>query len=199
MNLFTDSKTPAILTIFLAVVGFYISTVVKEIRALPVLTYAFETTDAGATLTLKNVSLASLVPDTRFEIACVDQRAECLADLGGSFHQLGRVAPVSPANTLGSSDASGAVLRATLVPGAIVTLTVKAAGNMPLEFFYTAAKDDPQAVLLLDAHSPTALFVDNYFDIMVMAFVLALIGLASVILYPLLPRKSSAASTEAAE
>ncbi|MFZ7089780.1 hypothetical protein [Primorskyibacter sp. 2E233] len=197
MNLFTDSKTPAILTIFIAVVGFYISTVVTEIRGQSVLTYRFATgSDGAATLRLKNVSLSSLVPLTRFEIACSDQRAECLSEMpGGAFHALGRVPPVSPANTEGVSDAAGAVLVATLVPGAIVEITVQAATpGTDLEFFYTASRDNPEPLLLLDAGSPTALFVDNYFDIMVLAFVIALAGLVIVILYPLLPGRTAKAS-----
>lgn len=189
MNLFTSQQAPAILALFVAVVGFYISTVIAEIRAQATITYRFETADDGsATLRLENVSLTQIVQSARFEIACTDGRAECLApDANGDFASLRREPPVSPSNTQVEAAAEQAQLSATLVPGAAITLAVQkadSAGGTPLEFYYTASRTAPEAILLLDADSLTARFVDSYFDLMLVGFLAAAAGLAVLILVP---------------
>ncbi|KUF11434.1 hypothetical protein [Pseudoponticoccus marisrubri] len=194
MNLFTSEKASAVLAIFLAVVGFYVTSVVEEIRSQPVVTYRFDRApDGSAELRLENISLASLVEDSRFEIACVDLRPDCLRPQDGDadrFHKLTREPPVSPSNTSVDSTASGVALSATLVPGAVVRLTTQRSDaaledDTTLEFYYTAAPNDPKSLLLIDGYTATAVFVGSYFHIMILAFGVALFGLVVVIVVPL--------------
>ncbi|WP_305968261.1 MULTISPECIES: hypothetical protein [unclassified Mameliella] len=189
MNLFTSQQAPAILAVILSVIGFYISTVIAEIRSQPVVTYHFgQSTDGTAKLRLKNVSLAQVVADARFEIACTDGREDCLmAHPSGTFAVIDRTPPVSPTNVTLEASPREATIRANLVPGAVVALSVRqtpAAKGVPLEFYYTASKTAPEALLLFDARSLTALFVDNYFTLMLVVFLVAAAALTLVIVVP---------------
>ncbi|MDD9733860.1 hypothetical protein PVW46_28480 [Mameliella sp. AT18] len=189
MNLFTSQQAPAILAVILSVIGFYISTVVAEIRSQPVVTYRFsQSADGTAELRLKNVSLAQVVADARFEIACTDGREDCLmAQPSGGYAVLDRTPPVSPTNVTLEASPREAAIRANLVPGAVVALAVRqapTANAVPLEFYYTASKTAPEALLLFDARSLTALFVDNYFTLMLVVFLVAAAALTLVIVVP---------------
>lgn len=189
MNLFTSQQAPAILAVILSVIGFYISTVVAEIRSQPVVTYRFSHSAVGAAqLRLKNVSLAQVVADARFEIACTDGREDCLmAQPSGGYAVLDRTPPVSPTNVTLEAGPREAAIRANLVPGAVVALAVRqarTANAVPLEFYYTASKTAPEALLLFDARSLTALFVDNYFTLMLVVFLVAAAALTLVIVVP---------------
>ncbi|MFC0159772.1 hypothetical protein CDZ97_05475 [Mameliella alba] len=189
MNLFTSQQAPAILAVILSVIGFYISTVVAEIRSQPVVTYRFsQSADGTAELRLKNVSLAQVVADARFEIACTDGREDCLmAQPSGGYALLDRTPPVSPTNVTLEAGPREVAIRANLVPGAVVALAVRqapTANAVPLEFYYTASKTAPEALLLFDSRSLTALFVDNYFTLMLVVFLVAAAALTLVIVVP---------------
>lgn len=205
MNLFTSDKAPAILVVLLSVVGFYVSTVVTEIRGQAAVTYDFTTDrDGSASLRLKNVALATTVENARFEMACLSQRPDCLdpmSDRDGDFHRLTRLPPVSPNNIDVVSSARGAVLSATLLPGAVIEITVQRSGRAisdkdELVFFYNANEDAPQVLLLLKSAMLTSLLIDKYFDVMVLAFMAALVGLVVVIFLPFF-RKPTAIQTKA--
>lgn len=195
MNLFTTDKSPAILAIFVAVIGFYISTVAEQIRSQATVTYDVQNLSGGRMmLRLENVSREKIVNKAAFEFSCNPITSDCFTrmptkDGAERLYILNRSQPVSPSDVVVSKSGFALKITATMVPGAVITLQVKRSDQaikreIPIEFYYTPDVNEPEAVLLLDRNSLTAQFVASYLEIMILAFLLASAGLAIIVLLP---------------
>lgn len=197
MNLLTAEKFPAVLALFVTIVGFYVSTVAEQIRSQAAVSYLLTQRPSGVTtLQLKNISREQVVRKAIFQLSCLPLVPDCLAFIdehpeNPKYYVIDRAPPVAPSNARVRSNSMTARLEATLVPGAVVSLSVRLSETaldkgIEVEFYYTPDRNAPEAILLLGARSLTARFVDGYLNVMIAAFFFSGIGLIIMLAFPIL-------------
>lgn len=183
-NIFTG-----ILTVFIGLVGFYITNVVESLRSGYTAVHYFEPQRETETVVfhLVNVSRSKRIDAARFLIKCSDQAAECFKIVPGS-NPASFVSEVTTPPNFGRQIDSGrsgpAAIQVCL--GAIassrtsIRVAPKGGKSVPLIALYDpwskdCAPTDAEAtnLLLLGRRDPHAFFVQHYFTLITAALVVS--------------------------
>ncbi len=192
MNLFKDNSAPWILVVLVAVIGFYVTHVVEELRAGRTLVYRFDDDGDRVTLTLWNASRERVLSNLDLQITCADP--PCFAgDDERGFYRMRITAPFAVQDI--DTDPPGNEIvpfRVTLLPAARFQLVLvpDAFARERFLLFY-APQGTPKPLLILPSWSLSGFMALNYFRILsgaLLAAVLVLLIYLGFSLHRLLTR-----------
>lgn len=192
---------PTIIAIFTAIIGFYVTTVVEEIRSGSAIVYDVQRGESDIKLTLRNVSRSSTVKDLEIGLICKDRKIFC-------FHKdvdnpdITYFAPVTGTVKTTQKNEYVLELKTTLVPGAAVLISQKSnASNLSeplfvyfpftkakpvswidrLEGLFSPVSSAPAPPVFLKQGEITTWLVENYFATMTLAMSVSVLLLVVII------------------
>lgn len=201
--MFPVQFTSAVIAIFTAIIGFYVTTVVEEIRSGTAVIYDVERHDRRAVVFLKNASREATVRNLHVGVSCSDFSKQTCFPVAPSEREISitRFAPISGNATAPRTTPVTLEFRATLVAGAEVQVTIpsNSENKSDLLFVYfpnfsepVASDTEPTLIetirdalknpsppqetpVFLERGSLTALFVEYYFSFMALAMLVTTI------------------------
>ncbi len=198
--MFPSQFTSAIIAVFTAIIGFYVTTVIEEIRSGSAVIYSVEKKHGEAVLFLKNASRDGALQDLHVGMSCADfsEQRTCFPTPPTEREvSITKFAPVAGEVAAPNSTPLSLEFRATLVAGASIKVTVAAnsENSSDLLFVYfpqtkvssstnhditlvdaiigalQRPSTDEETPVFLRRGSITALFVEYYFSIMALVMI----------------------------
>lgn len=209
--MFSAQFVSTVAAMFVAVIGFYVTTVVEELRSGEVIVYEAKRSPAFSShgnqtivFSLANVSRDKTVSDLKIGMRCKSGDISCFLD---ETYNEEYFAPIKGKIENVITDIQTTVFSVSLLPGARVALERQAnsknQSDLIVVYFPTSPANERQGQSLLQAiglvakpatppdatpvllkrHSVTALFVEHYFTVVAIAMLLSAVLLVSMLGY----------------
>jgi hypothetical protein len=184
MNLFKATSAPWLLTAIVAIIAFFMTGLVEELRSGRTLVYRLDDDGATMTATLWNVSRTHVLRDLDIQLTC--DAPPCFRKGPAGRYDLPQVTPpiATPDLRARIADEETVGFELTLLPGARLDITLfpvaPQTGNFRL--FYVPGTV-PQPLVILQSWSITGWTALNYFRILSIIQAIALSCLAGYLIY----------------
>ena len=200
MNSLSTDKVPALLTLLVAIIGFFITDIMEEIRSGRPLLYDFsqstdgtkssnENEDRKTTLSLENASRDRSIVALEAMLFCDEAQSNCLRKIDGKFFttpfhgfQEGDKVYIQPSFSEKSSSESEVYGELSLAPGGKIEIDFYPNKGMFDSLAFLINPETEQPVLLIPKRSIQGRFLRYYIEMMTLVFLLSVFLLILIIL-----------------
>lgn len=197
MNPFKSDSAPYVATLLISALGWFLTTLHGEIRAIAVLAYHTRETDGVLTLEMRNISGVVAIKDAEIALIC-PKAVSCVRPVSQSngvprYGAVARVQPTGDAPQVTSSDSTQISARISLPPGGR-TRIVTPYDDQPPQFYYFQTTATPMQVV--PANGPRGLFIAHYGQMLGALFALVAGALGVWLVLNLFTRDTKAPKNE---